>query len=362
MDIKKGSIYFYKSDMAFLKKFGVEEASRMVLDFRTHNANFPFVFDTYQLSSFLGLGRKKLFDLVKNCDSHYREITLKKKNGKSRIIHAPDSALKAVQRKILDEILVKLPASPYATAYVKGKSLTENAAPHVGKRYLLKLDITDFFGSICFAEVYSAAFNTKYFPKQIGAMLTTLCCRMDVLPQGAPTSPALSNLVMRDFDDNIGCWCNKRGIAYTRYCDDMTFSSDKPLFAVYQKVKSMLEERGFDLNEQKTHFLTNATRQSVTGLTVNEKVTVAKEYKRKLRQEVYYALKFGLTNSLQFSQQNGLSDSLKDSSLVSEETHHYFNCLVGKLRYVLQIEPDNAWFRDALAQLERLGHWLPWDE
>lgn len=142
---------------------------------------------------------------------------------------------------------------------------------------MLKLDIADFFGSIRFDQVYSAAFNTRYFPRQIGVMLATLCCRKDALPQGAPTSPALSNVVMRHFDQSIGRWCERRGISYTRYCDDMTFSSDKPLFVVYQKAKTILEEMGFELNEKKTRFVTNANRQSVTGLTVNEKVAVSGE-------------------------------------------------------------------------------------
>ena len=122
------------------------------------------------------------------------------------------------------------------------------------------------------------------------------------LPQGAPTSPALSNLVMRNFDTNMARWCQRRAIVYTQYCDDLTFSADRPLFAVYSKAKNMLAEMGFDLNEAKTHFITNAGRQSVTGLTVNEKVSVPAGYKRSLRQEVYYALRFGLADGIERTQ------------------------------------------------------------
>lgn len=316
-------------DENFLNTFGAAKAHKMVRDFKAKYPELPFLYDTYQLSGFLRVGRKDLFDLVKNCHNEYRPITLKKKNGKTRMIHAPHEELRRCQRIILQEIAGKLPVSPYATAYVPGRRLADNASPHVGKRYLLKLDITDFFGSIRFDQVFSAAFHTKYFPKQVGAMLTTLCCRMDVLPQGAPTSPALSNLVMRNFDNHMGQWCSRHGIAYTRYCDDMTFSSDRPLFPVYEKAKAMLEDMGFELNEKKTRFITNATRQSVTGLTVNEKVSVSGEYKRRLRQEVYYALKFGLGDARQYPH------------------------LIGKLCYVLQIEPHNPWFRDALKKLEQ---------
>ena len=183
--------------------------------------------------------------------------------------------------------------SQYATAYREGSTLSLNAESHIGRRYLLKLDIADFFDSISFQQVYSAAFHSGYFPKQIGVILTTLCCRKNTLPQGAPTSPALSNLVMKNFDEAIGKWCQKHEIGHTRYSDDMTFSSDKPLFVVYQKVKGMLRDMGLELNEKKTHFVTNASRQSVTGLTVNEKLSVSREYKRKLRQELYYICRFG---------------------------------------------------------------------
>ena len=340
MRTQDDQIRFDKQDFAFLERFGMEEASRMVLDFHALHPRLPFLFDTFQLSHFFGLGRGSLFSLVKTCDTKYRTATIKKKNGKTRVLHVPFDELKNVQRRILKGFLEKLPISPYATAYVKKRSLADNASPHVGKRYLLKLDITDFFGSISFFHIYRTVFHTGYFPKQIGVMLCTLCCRNDILPQGAPTSPTLSNLVMRGFDDNLGWWCKQRGISYTRYCDDMTFSSDKPLYHVYEKVKNMLGEMGLVLNEKKTHFVTNAARQSVTGLTVNEKVAVSGDYKRKLRQEVYYALKYGA------------KDSLRHTSQEFEFAESYLDHLEGKLRYVLQIEPENVWFRQALEQLK----------
>ena len=335
---RNGWIGLGSQDMPFAAKFGIEDATRMVLDFIALNPHLPFIFDTYQLAYQLGVSRKDLFALTRHASAHYRNITLKKKNGDYRTIHAPDTTLKSVQHTILRTVL-RHPASRYATAYVRGRSLTDNASPHVGKRYILKLDITDFFGSIRFDQVYSAAFNTRYFPKQIGVMLTTLCCYRDVLPQGAPTSPALSNLVMKNFDENLGAWCEKRGITYTRYCDDMTFSGDCSLYPVYQKVKNMLRDTAFELNERKTHFITNAARQSVTGLTVNEKVAVSSDYKRRLRQEVHYLLKYGAADCLA---------RLGDTE-TSPET--YFNRLVGRLRFVLQIEPDNAYFRRALGDI-----------
>ena len=179
----------------------------------------------------------------------------------------------------------------------------------------------------------------------MGFLLTSLCCKDGALPQGAPTSPALSNLVMRNFDTSMARWCQRRGIVYTRYCDDLTFSADRPLFAVYSKAKNMLAEMGFDLNEAKTHFITNAGRQSVTGLTVNEKVSVPAGYKRSLRQEVYYALRFGLADSIL----RGGHAALRTDGVPN--TERYRQQLLGRVQYVLQIEPENRWFREAKQKL-----------
>lgn len=345
MQIQGDTVQFSECDMAFVKKFGIAAATEMVLDYKSVQP-LPFIYDTHQLADYFKIGRRKLFYYAKNADTQYRAITVKKKNGGVRQLYAPSTELRALQTKILRRILVKLPISKYATAYAKGRTLYENAAPHTGKRYLLKLDITDFFGSIRFEQVYSAAFHTRYFPKQIGVMLTALCCREDVLPQGAPTSPALSNLVMRNFDDAVGKWCAARGIAYTRYCDDMTFSADVPLYAVYQKVTAMLRDMGFVLNERKTRFVTNTVRQSVTGLTVNEKVSVSTDYKRRLRQEVYYALKFGLANSILHANRTEFTEH----GVPNPERYRQY--LTGRLSFVLQIEPQNEWFRAAYRKLK----------
>ena len=151
---------------------------------------------------------------------------------------------------------------------------------------------------------------------------------------------------MKNFDDIIGNWCKERNIAYTRYCDDLTFSADAPLYNVYIKVKNMLEKRGFEINQSKTKFVTNASSQRVTGLTVNEKVSIPSDYKRSLRQEVYYVLKFGLPDAILKGKRHDFinNDKLRITS--------YYNHLKGRINYVLQIEPQNKWFSEALKRLD----------
>ena len=120
----------------------------------------------------------------------------------------------------------------------------------------------------------------------------------DRLPQGSPASAAISNLVMKPFDTYMEGWCRDRGIVYTRYCDDMTFSGDFRVSAVYGKVNGFLGAMGFELNQSKTKVLTRHVRQTVTGMVVNDKVQVPLPYRRALRQEVYYCLKYGVKEHL----------------------------------------------------------------
>ncbi len=347
MRVDKDIVEFHRGDINFVKKFGIMEATDMVLDFYSCNQH-PFIYDTYQLAAFFSVRHSDLFRTLRNINTYYSDILLRKRDGSPRRIQAPYGILKMMQNSVLKRILICFPISKYATAYHVGARIQNNAKPHVGKKFLLKIDLSDFFGSIRFEQVYSTVFNTKYFPRHIGTMLTAICCYRDVLPQGAPTSPAISNLVMRHFDDTIGAWCEKRGISYTRYCDDLTFSGNASLYPVYEKAKSMLEAMGFEINTRKTHYITHAARQSVTGLTVNEKVTVSSAYKRLLRQECHYAIKFGLRSAILYSMR---SDFISADGVLTEK---YRNHLLGRVRYVLQIEPENLTFIRYLTDLKRL--------
>lgn len=171
MLIKKNRIIFEQSDMAFVEKFGVLDAAEMVLNYKTV-CTLPFVYDADQLAAFLKIGRKDFFDLMKHCDTFYRPISLKKKNGTYRQIYEPNDILKRIQKKILDKILSQLPISQYAKAYRTGGTLIDNAAAHIGKRYVLKLDITDF------SEVFLLSrFTVRHFIQSIFQSRLVYCSR-----------------------------------------------------------------------------------------------------------------------------------------------------------------------------------------
>ena len=288
-----------------------------------------------------------LYSLSNHTEEHYHKVSVPKKKGGHRQLQVPDSLLKTVQRNISRHVLQKFPVSSYAMAYKKGGDIRKNALPHVGQKKLLKLDIHDFFGSITYLSVYNLAFPGAYFPPQVRTLLANLCCYRDCLPQGAPSSPYISNLVMRSFDEYMGDWCARRRIVYTRYCDDMTFSGDFDTGEVRRKVRGFLRVLGFELNNQKTKVVGYGKQQTVTGIMVNEKIQLSKAYRRNLRQEIYYCLKYGVKAHLE--RKSGKKDITTEESCC-----RYLRVLMGRIAYVLQVNPEDRWFQYASEQIRLL--------
>ena len=286
-----------------------------------------------------------LYALSNHTENHYTPIRVPKRSGGFRRILSPDPLLKTVQRNILHHILDGFTVSPSAFAYCRGTDISRNAARHVGKKMVLKLDIHNFFENITFPMVSQRAFSSLYFPPAVGTMLTALCCYRDYLPQGSPASPAISNLVMKPFDDYMEKWCGELGIEYSRYCDDMAFSGDFDEKMVLRKVRGFLEAMGFELNREKTRLLTKGFRQTVTGIVVNEKPSVSADYRRKLRQEVYFCEHFGVSAHLERTGQK------KYLELGEAGERRYLQSLLGKIQFVLSVNPDDLWFREAKGRL-----------
>ena len=280
----------------------------------------------------LGIGAKTLYAVSNNLGKHYRKAKLPKKSGGYRNLSVPDEVLKAIQRRIADVLLIHMPVSRYTKAYRFGSSTLRNAKHHVGKPMVLKLDILHFFDSIRYSTVKDKVFPEEIYAEPLRILLTMLCYHKDALPQGTPSSPAITNIILYEFDEIVGQWCRERGIAYTRYCDDMTFSGDFDPAEVIRFVRLELKKMGFLLNEQKTRIQRPGQQQTVTGIVVNEKLSIPADYRRKLRQELYYCRKFSIQEHLQKS---GLD--------IPEEI--YRMQLLGKVNYVLQVHPDD---RDVL--------------
>ncbi len=262
-----------------------------------------------------------LYSIANNPKKYYTTKYILKRNGTKRKLLIPNKYLKSIQKNILKNVLNGLTPSKYVTSYLKNKGLKENAYPHQNKKIILKLDIKDFFNSIDFELIYNAL-PSYIFPPSIKVLLIKLCTYDDYLPQGSPTSPMLSNLVLKNFDNYIGDYCFKRNINYTRYCDDLTFSGDFNPKILKNKVECFLETLGFNLNNKKTKIITKSERQIITGLVVNEKINVPKNYKKKIRQEMYYLKKYGIESHLKKVKQS------KEKYLIS---------LKGRINYCLSI-------------------------
>ncbi|MDY3798381.1 MAG: reverse transcriptase family protein [Bacilli bacterium] len=274
---------------------------------------------------------KTIYSISNNIEKNYKIYKIKKRNGKYRTIYEPNLILKQIQKQILNNILNNKSISKYAKAYHKGIQLKDNAIPHINKEMILKLDIKDFFENISFLNIYNSCFPIEYFPKSVGMILTYLCTYDNHLTQGSPTSAYISNLVMKEFDEELGNWCNLRNISYTRYSDDMTFSGAFNPSELITKVRKMLYKLGLELNNDKIHIVYKSSSQNVTGIVVNEKMQVNVKYRNKIRQEIYYIKKFGLSSHLKKCD-------------INIDSKRYLNILYGRVLYVLQINENDKEF------------------
>lgn len=233
---------------------------------------------------------------------HYVTFAIRKRSGGQRMIHAPKRRLKAIQRKLHDLLASKLPVSPFAHGFRQGRSVATNATPHVAKPVIIKLDIADCFPTIHVGRIRGLliAYGYSYTVAQTLAVLMTEPPRQPieaegklyhvpvgprVCVQGAPTSPALCNAVLKRMDHRLAGLARKYGFEYTRYADDLTFSGHDPahIKRIITLAARIAREEGLPLNRQKTRVLRAGQRQTVTGVTVNQTLGLSRQERRRLR-------------------------------------------------------------------------------
>ncbi len=238
-----------------------------------------------------------MLDLHNIDENAYHSFSLYK-GEKERKILAPSLNLKERQRWILENILEKIPVEDCVHGFVKGKSIKTNAECHVGKKEIMCLDIENFFPSIGSDRV-AAVFKNVGYSQEVVEVLTRICIFEGELPQGAPTSPYLSNIVFSNIDKLLLDYAQKNNLIYTRYADDLTFSTDDAdIEKHFEAIEKIILENNFVLNESKIHIMKDKYRKIVTGLLVNDRVRIPASYKRKLRQEIYYCNKYGIDQHL----------------------------------------------------------------
>lgn len=222
-------------------------------------------------------------------DHLYQTYTLPKKAGGTRTITAPCAMLKSLQRRILVCLLsqVELPDSIHG--FRTGRNVLTNALPHAGKSLVLNLDIDSFFPSVRYGLILRALSRTlgDTLDRKAIRFLADVCSYQGALPTGAPTSPAVANLVLAGFDKAIASLSDRMGITYTRYADDLTFSGNDAAKRIIPFVVKLLDELGLELDPEKVNLFRRGRRQMVTGLVVNERPNLPRRTRKRLRAAVH---------------------------------------------------------------------------
>lgn len=221
-------------------------------------------------------------------DGMYHSWLLPKKKGGKREISAPKPYLKMIQRALLDALFCKVPLHDCVTGFRVDHSIKDNAVPHVGKNVVVNVDIAGFFPntSLRIVRLAVAKSVSSELSKHARNLIFDICTLKGGLPTGAPTSPAIANIGLVSFDQAIHKICSRLGLDYTRYADDLTFSGEDP-GRVLPFVEECLEKLGYGLDRKKTNFFRRGRRQIVTGLVVNDKVSLPKTLRRRLRAAVH---------------------------------------------------------------------------
>ena len=263
------------------------------------NLNLPVIFDKDHFSLLVGRETGEISQIMSQLETHYyNKAYIKKKNGQNRELDIPSVNLRIIQKWILDNILNNIIISEYASGFCKKKSIVTNATPHIDKKCVINLDVKDFFPSISQSQVFRIFYYYGY-TTEVSHILARLCTCHGHLPQGAVTSPCISNIACLKLDKRLSTLVSMFNASYTRYADDITISGGYGIKKMIPTVKTILADEGFVLNEEKTRIQYYYQRQEITGLIVNGgQVRVPREYLKRFKQEIYYCKKYGPSNHL----------------------------------------------------------------
>lgn len=305
---------------------------------------------------------KQLLHFSSPNNHRYKTFNIRKKRGGVREINAP-----CFQHKVILYILNKVFKAVYtpgkaAMGFTEGRSVVTNASMHTGHHYVFNTDIENFFPSIHQARVWKRIQLPPFnFPTTIANVVAGLCCHKDsegtknVLPQGAATSPILSNAICDNLDRRLLGAARRFGLHYSRYADDMTFSSMHNVYQngsdFRQELNRIITEQGFTLNEKKTRLQRAGERQEVTGLTVNETVNVARKYVRDLRCILHVWEKEGYGKAYAYFYQH----YKRDKGYIKKGEPVMDNVVDGKLNYLSMVKGSgNSTYSKLLERFNRL--------
>lgn len=262
------------------------------------------------LADFLGVARKSLTNVLynKHIEEYYTSFEIPKKSGGKRIIDAPHGTLKYIQSQLSKKLYLYRAAvrkennikTNISHAFEREKSIISNAEIHRNKRYIVNIDLKNFFDCFHFGRVKGYFMKNEFFslPVEVATVIAQLTCYNGKLPQGAPTSPIITNMICNILDYKVLSLAKKYHLDYTRYADDLTFSTNDKSFInsfslFLNSLNKIIQKNGFEINPDKTRFIYKDSKQSVTGLTVNKKINVDKQFYKDTRAMAHQLYKTG---------------------------------------------------------------------
>lgn len=275
----------------------------------------------------------------------YKAFKIPKKSGGEREIFAPIYTLKVYQELL--NVILQTVFTPHKSAhgFLLGRSIVSNANLHAGKRSVFNVDLKDFFPSTSFRRVKTvlqlSPFNLKDDKESLAFLIANLCCNANGLPQGAPTSPILTNIVCQRLDRKLLRLAIQNRASYTRYADDITFSTNQlePNAGIENRIAEIIKEEGFAINPAKTRLQASNRRQEVTGLIVNRKVNLRDKYIKQIRFWLYVWEKFGYEEFVQRlnADYKKSGKTPKKGSLIHG---HPVNILRGKINFMQMVRGE----------------------
>ena len=279
----------------------------------------------------------------------YKPFLIPKKDGNYRCIDAPCDELKYIQRQLLKFLENNYKFLDYQHGFIKGKSCVSNAKCHINKRFVLNGDIKDFFNQIHFGRVRGLFMNQPFnYSNRVATIIAKIVCYDKKLPQGAPTSPIISNMICYTMDKQLNYIAKRNNCKYTRYADDITFSTDAETFPkeiaelkgdkIYfsEKIVKIVNggyPKGFEFNSNKTKLYKRYVRQEVTGIVVNKKTNVNSEYIKNIRAILHNITVKGFIDSYEKT----FNIKIKNEESAKRKL---FNFLAGKISYLKMVKGD----------------------
>lgn len=316
-----------------------------------------------ELGLFLGVNQEDMLKYLYSKANKYRTFDIDKKNGKKRKIVSPVKKLKELQYKVKEALEVFYKPKLCNNGFIKKRNVVTNAIPHLRKEFVLNIDLNDYFGSITFGRVkrlfqsYPLELNHS-----VATVLAHICCYEGSLPQGAPTSPIVSNMITFKLDNTLRALALSCSCSYSRYADDITFSFTNrerslPREVAFYKneelvlgehLKTIIEENGFSINDDKTRMQHRTQRQSVTNITVNEKINVNRRFIRSTSAMLNAFIKYGAIKAEKehFSKYHkGFEAARHKIKLGSAPGTLFTQKVRGRLNYIRMVRGDtcNVW-------------------